>query len=446
MKNIIMNTGKIALLASAFCLIMSGCASSIAIQVQRTPNWKTAGIQRIAIMPIDSGIERLDKETADYLGMMLTSEIRSANHFTLIDPGEIIRRQKRGESIENYADALLNGKVSVNSKNDSHTIQVRDPATKEKADKIMFDRELTLSYTYSLSLSRDGSIIGVETKEGKASESKEDPKDLASSSQLMQRVITRSWLNSLIRNLVPYTVTENLVMALEKSKDKILKERMREANKMVKAKNYRTALNEYLDIYSAYGNFAAGYNASNLHEALGDIPSALTLLYQLEAETGNPQARSKISRLNRIQNDQAALASEYSKAYSRTDMLIARASDEIFTLLPQNAKVWIYANGKNEPTLAAAINDGISSALIKNGVTLVDREHARLIEMEQNFQMSGYVSDDDVVSIANAAGATILITVSVSGSGAVRRLQLQVIDIERRITLLRSDASEEWNL
>ena len=61
---------------------------------------------------------------------------------------------------------------------------------------------------------------------------------------------------------------------------------------------------------------------------------------------------------------------------------------------------------------------------------LVDRRRLEQIRREQNFQMSGEVSDSSAVSIGSMLGASIVITGSVSGSGASQRLTLRALDVQ----------------
>jgi len=96
--------------------------------------------------------------------------------------------------------------------------------------------------------------------------------------------------------------------------------------------------------------------------------------------------------------------------------------------------------------MIAAVIDNITADFIRRGVGIVDRENTALIEAEQRYQMSGYVSDNDFVSIGNAAGASTIVVIGITGTGAVRRLQLRVLDIERGIPILQSDTSEAWRL
>jgi TolB-like protein len=60
---------------------------------------------------------------------------------------------------------------------------------------------------------------------------------------------------------------------------------------------------------------------------------------------------------------------------------------------------------------------------------LVDRRRLEQIRREQNFQMSGDVDDSSAVSIGSMLGASIVITGSVSGSGASQRLTLRALDV-----------------
>ena len=439
--------GRTAVLFMVSLLILTGCATKVVLRVQRTPNWNTAGIGRIAIMPFEHNGSGLHREAAEYLTTIAATKLRETNHFTLVDSSEITRRQRRNESIIDQVDALLAGQVLIcDVKNGSYIGQRYDPQTKQNVNVTYYEREVQMSFTYSLRLARDGSIIGVETRDARASDSNMNPDSLKSQSQLVRDIVNQSGFANLTRNLVPYVVTERHAIMKETSKNKILQGKMKEALGWLKEKNYRIALNKYLDVYSEYSNFAAAYNAAILHEALGEVQAAASFMQRVAEETGNPRARDVIVRLNRIIADQALFDSEYSHVYRQIDRVIAYASGEILKVLPRNAKVWVLNNEKTEKNTASSVADNISSTLIKNGITVVDRENTGIIEMEQQFQMSGYVSDSDFVSIGNAAGANILVVITVPGTGATRRLQLRVVDIERRIPLLQSDTGENWNL
>jgi hypothetical protein len=90
--------------------------------------------------------------------------------------------------------------------------------------------------------------------------------------------------------------------------------------------------------------------------------------------------------------------------------------------------------------------DNITSDFIKKNIVVVDRQNMKLIEAEQKLQMSGYVSDKDFVSIGNAAGANPIVVFDIIGTGASRRLQVRVLDLEKGVPLMQSDTSEKWRI
>ena len=61
--------------------------------------------------------------------------------------------------------------------------------------------------------------------------------------------------------------------------------------------------------------------------------------------------------------------------------------------------------------------------------TVVERSDIDAVINEQNFQMTGLVGDDDYISIGKFIGAEVVITGSISGSGAQKRLTLKAIDM-----------------
>ena len=61
---------------------------------------------------------------------------------------------------------------------------------------------------------------------------------------------------------------------------------------------------------------------------------------------------------------------------------------------------------------------------------MVDRSQLDIIRQEQDIQLSGIVADNEIISIGKFAGANLIITGSIDGSGATRRLRIRVLDIE----------------
>jgi len=436
---------KTLILPALLVLIFSNCATTIDLKVQRPPTLNTAGIKRIAIMPFETvSHDRLYREMAQYVTSAAVSRINAMNYFTLVDASEIERLRNNNQSIENYVDALFIGKITRLESKDSTSLG----QTKNKEGDIIyytiFQRDVEIEFNYSVMRSRDGSLIGPVTRRGSSSSSSQNIGEVRSATDLLRSIVDRQ-LGPLGRDIAPYTATESRELAKDTSKDKALQTEMKNALDQVKARNYLIAREAYLRIYDKYNSFAAAENASILHETLGDTLAAANLMQRVFEETGNPRAQEVLARLNRILQDKATVANEYTDAPNQTERVAAYASDEIQKVLPKDARVWIYNNAVTNP-LAGAVVDNITSVFVRKGIRVVDRQNTALIEAEQQLQMSGYVSDDDFVSIGNAAGANTIVIIGIIGSGAIRRLQVQVLDIEKSVTIMQSDTDERWKL
>ena len=423
----------------ALLLVLAGCATTVSLRVQRVPTMNTAGIRRIAIMPFKaSDNSYLQHEIAQYLTVIATSK--------MVEYSEIERLQRNGESIGNHVDALFTGQILSMSTTDSNrVVERKDPESKNIIYETVFDREVDLSFNYSFIRARDGTIIDVITKQGRASDHKSAQGSLNTLSQMGQQ-IANNRLANLARDVAPYTAIESRSLMNEKSKDKELKNIMKEAVNLVKMGNYKGALDSFLTIYGLYNNYAAAHNAAIMYEALGDSTTAASLMENVINETGNPQAYTSLARLNRNLQEQAMLANQYSDTRDQKNKVADYAVGEIQKILPVGAKVWVFNNSKEEKALASTVTDEIIVGLMKHGVIVVDRRSSRLIEAEQKFQMSGNVSDEDFVSIGNAEGANTLAIIAITGVSSLRRLQLRVVDIEKRINILQSDSSDSWKL
>ena len=108
--------------------------------------------------------------------------------------------------------------------------------------------------------------------------------------------------------------------------------------------------------------------------------------------------------------------------------------------------MFIINNATRDQYLINDVIDNMTSAFIRNGISVVERQNIALIIAEQNLQMSGNVSDNEIISIGNLSGANTAVIVSITGAAAARRLQVRVLDLERGITTLQSDTSEAWRL
>jgi len=430
-----------ALFMTLILFFLTACATSIRLAVERPPNLNTAGIKRISIMPFEANIGN-SRDIAQYASSVAARKIQELNYFTLVDSSDIERFKRSNQNLENYIDAQFIGKITkLDTTNETYngSYKNKDGTTVYYTD---YTTRVEVELNYSLVLARDSRIIGpVYKKNSKSSTSREN----YPSAQDLLRSLVDEQLRYIGNDIAPHTVMETRTFAEEKTKDKVLKTEMKNAVTQVKAGNYRAALSAYLDIYNRYKNVAAAENASILYESFGDVRTAADFMQNVLNETGNPAARNVLARLNKILQDQATLASDYSDnrdaAKKASDLAIA----EIQKVLPKDARVWIY-NDSGKNSMAAAVVDNITSEFIRKGIKVVDRQNAALVEAEEKFNMSGNVSDNDFLSIGNAVGANTIVVIGVIGAGSNRRLQVRVLDIQKRVPLMQSDTSEKWQI
>jgi len=450
---------------------LTACSTSIKLAVERPPNLNTAGIKRIAIMPFEANsggdlghgsnvvtrtiyelnqltnpAERINantsRELAQYATNLATTKIRSSNYFTLVDPSEIERFKRSNQNLENYIDAQFIGRITrISAENET-----KDGSYKNKDGVVIYYTDyitkVEIEFNYSLVLARDSRIIGPITKKGSRNSSSREK--YPSAIELLRAVIDEQ-MRYIERDIAPYTAIETRTFAVEKSKDKELKAEMKEALTQVKAGNYRQAHSTYLDIYSRYNNIAAAENVAILYESFGEVQTAADFMQEVLRKTGNPRASVVLTRLNRILQDKAILANDYGDTRDQTRKAADLASDEIQKVLPKNARVWIYNDSVSNP-IAVGVVDNLTSDFITKGIKIVDRQNKNLIEAEQQLNMSGFISDNDFLSIGNAVGANIIVVVGITGTGSMRRLQVRVLDIEKSIALMQSDASDKWKI
>jgi hypothetical protein len=108
----------------------------------------------------------------------------------------------------------------------------------------------------------------------------------------------------------------------------------------------------------------------------------------------------------------------------------------------RNVKIAIVNISTPDREQAVFIAGELEYILVQNRFTIVDRSELDRIRREQNFQLSGDVDDDQIVSIGKFAGADLVITGSITGSGSMRRLRLRVLDTQT--AELRGSASEPF--
>ncbi|MDR2582424.1 MAG: hypothetical protein LBC75_02980 [Fibromonadaceae bacterium] len=427
-------------------LTFTGCGPTrVPVQVDRPSALPTTGIKRIAVMPFEYDNYSYS-DLAAYATSIAADEVRKTNKFTLVDASEIQRLQANNQSVESYVDAMFIGRITRAS------IEQKSETTQGYTDKkgryyppvTTYYSKAEVEFNYALKVARDGRLIGPVNRQGTSSRSSRDGYP---SSEALLRDALISQISVIGRDVAPYKSTEIREFAEDKSND-MIKAEMKQAMEHVKTQSYKLALQSYLGIYERYTSPPAAINASIMYEAMGDPESALKLMQKVYDDTGNPTIQVRIAILNNILADKAKLAAsekEEAQGQSSVDKISVFASEEIQKFLPGDTKIWIY-NSSPGNAMVEAVVDNITASFIRKGIGLVDRQNAELIKAEQELQGSGSVSDEEMVRLGNAAGAKTIAIIGITGTGAMRRLQVKVLDIERSTPLFQSDTNEKWQL
>jgi hypothetical protein len=109
---------------------------------------------------------------------------------------------------------------------------------------------------------------------------------------------------------------------------------------------------------------------------------------------------------------------------------LSNASNELQVSLNKNSRIAIVNISSPDTDMSSFIASELEYLLVKNQFIVVDRSELDRIRLEQNFQLSGEVDDNTIVSIGKFVGADIVITGSITGIGSTRRLRLRALSTQ----------------
>jgi len=446
MKKNIFLFGLVILMIMFITVFFTGCATEVPFRVQRLPAWNTLGIQRLAILPFStSDGSQLQRHTANLLTNESRQNIQATNHFTLVNADEVQRIRMSGGNIDNLTDAYFTGQVTSVSVSDTSAPGSYRDRNGNLINFIDYFREVTISFHYGLTSARGSELLGSNTKTVSTNSSARDNPGYLSTAETMIQSLVQQNMKAIGSYLAPYTVTEYRSIQQETSNDKVIKQRAKDAEAQVKIGNYRIAQEAFLGIYQDSGSIAAAYNAAMLTEILGDAQGSLTFLQTVHAATGNQLIANEIARLRNSIVEVGTLQA-FADNQNQRDKVIALMVETLPSKLPDNPRVALINNSQNNTDLAEMVTNGILEGLLSKNITIVDRSNRTLMEMERIYQLSGNVSDEDIIRIGHEAGVNTFILVSVTGTSATRRLSVQVLDVERSTIIYQSPQSNEMNL
>jgi len=107
------------------------------------------------------------------------------------------------------------------------------------------------------------------------------------------------------------------------------------------------------------------------------------------------------------------------------------ATNQLTLEIPKNIKVAVISFASIDKELGEFALEEITGYLSSTRtMNLFDRKSLDTIRKELNFQMTGDVDDKTAVSIGHFAGADVVITGSITGSGSTRRLRFKALDVK----------------
>jgi len=100
--------------------------------------------------------------------------------------------------------------------------------------------------------------------------------------------------------------------------------------------------------------------------------------------------------------------------------------------LPRGARAAVLKIEARSNDFAEYITDSLSAKIVdQNHLTVVERGRAlRALEAEQNYQMSGNVSDETAASVGKQLGAELIITGSIMPRGDFYAMNIRVVHVE----------------
>ena len=111
---------------------------------------------------------------------------------------------------------------------------------------------------------------------------------------------------------------------------------------------------------------------------------------------------------------------------------IKREADYIVQRAPSDSILAVVNIKSDSLKLSEYVLERMPDHLISNrkGITLVARDKVDLIQQELDFQYSGEVSDDTMVSIGQKTGAQIIVTGAISDSGNTYTFSVKLLDVQ----------------
>jgi len=383
----------IAAIGAVLMVSVTQCATYVPIKSVRLPTIDTSNIHRLAIKPFEnkSGVGGpLNAQLTRYMTETAERLIKSTRKFTIV------------AATDPNVDGVFIGELRRIVPKESHDVRERKDREGNIHLEIVYNREVYLEFSYSVISSRTDMPVGIVMKQGSNSSSGTESMTRLTDTLTLAKGIFDSQMRGLERDLVPTIVSSNRQLMNETSKNKELKQRMKAVLALVNNDNYEEAIKQFDEIYSEYGSVAAKMNAAILRESIASDAAAR-------------------AEMNRLFSDTNGLA----------DKAVRNAIDALYSKLPPGANIMIVRSNSTERTMLDYVINQMTKTVVQAGrLNVVDRANQALITAEQQYQLSGNVDDNSMVSIGHQLGVQYIVICWISGAKSLRRLNQKVLNIE----------------
>ena len=317
------------LLCLFYCFAFSSCATTLNVRLTRPANLDLNGASTIAVLPFKPyayykntntslGMEILintfyqifdindsdEQLIIDSLRSKIEKGLLESPYITLVNADLVEKAVKKGQI--NPADVYLAGEVSYFDIDDDKTeerVLVKAAKGDEKAEyktEKYWKRTVCMNLRYQVIDSSTSKVISYDEVRMKNTSSRYNSKSsLPSAYSILESDIKYS-ARKILENLQPYAVTKSLHLFSAKTKDKVLKSRMKVADQMADNNQLQDSYTEFYRIYQETGLMEAGYNAAIIQEALGNLSVAEKMM--MEVYERYPETKV-YKALNDIQNE-----------------------------------------------------------------------------------------------------------------------------------------------
>lgn len=113
------------------------------------------------------------------------------------------------------------------------------------------------------------------------------------------------------------------------------------------------------------------------------------------------------------------------------DQTIQKAAENLGANLEANIKIAMINYTSTSNALSEYVLDELGGALVNiRKVSVIDRRELDIIRLEENFQLSGEVSDESMVNIGKKLGAQMIVTGSLRNMGSEYRFTARILNVE----------------